>query len=319
MGSITDVNGIFVGNYEDRENITGCTVILAEKSVAASFDGRGGAPGTRETDLLNPENLVDTVNAFYLSGGSALGLEGASGVSRYLEEHNIGFSTGVKIVPLVSGAIIYDLDIGKPSYPDIKAGYEACKTLTRMFNKNGNVGAGMGATVGKIRGLNFAMKSGLGTDSVKLGDIVVGALAVVNATGDVYDFDEKIIAGALNNQKDGFINTNDFILKGNIDNIPLKNTTIGVIATNAKLSKGQLKRMLIMAHDGMAKRIRPVHTIYDGDMIFAISTGEIEFSNVLTLGVMAQMAFEKAIVNAVMGAESIEGILSARDIMQKEG
>jgi len=309
MGSITDVKGIYVGNYEDYENITGCTVIYIKNGAFASVDVRGGAPGTRETDLLNPENLVQKVNAIYIGGGSAMGLEGASGVSRYLEEIGEGFDTGVKKVPIVSGAIIYDLEIGKPSYPDVSAGYKACLNLSDNFNKNGNIGAGLGATVGKIRGMNFAMKGGLGTDSISVNNLVVGALVVVNALSDVYDFDGQIIAGALNDKKDGFINTREFLTKNSIKEVPFKNTTIGVVATNAKLTKSELKRIATSSHDAIARRIVPSHTIFDGDTIFALSTGEFDTHDILLIENLAQLALEKAIVHAVKNATSIMGVV----------
>ena len=313
MGSITDVKGVLVGNYEDFNNITGATAIIIEKGATASVDVRGGAPGTRETDLLNPENLVEYVNAIYIGGGSALGLEGASGVSRFLEEKNIGFDTGVKKVPIVSGAIIFDLSIGNPVYPDLNAGYIAAKNATDNFNLNGNIGAGVGATFGKIRGMEFAMKGGLGTESIKLGDLVVGALVVVNALGDIYDFDNKIIAGALNDQKDGFINTEEFIFKAHSTQVPFKNTTVGVIATNAKLSKSKLKRLAIISHDAIGRRIKPSHTIFDGDTIFTIATNEVEFEDLLTLGVLFESVLEKAIIKAVVNAKSLGNIEAFAD------
>ncbi|BAL80748.1 P1 family peptidase [Caldisericum exile] len=314
MGSITDVKGILVGNYEDFENLTGATAIVIEKGASASVDVRGGAPGTRETDLLNPENLVEYVNAIYIGGGSAMGLEGASGVSRYLEEKNIGFDTGVKKVPIVSGAIIFDLSVGTPIYPDIQAGYIAAKSSTDNFNSNGNVGAGVGATVGKIRGMDFAMKGGLGTDSIKVGDIVVGALVVVNALGDIYDFDNKIIAGALNDSKNGFINTEEFILKTQTNEVPFKNTTIGVVATNVKLTKAKLKRLAIISHDAIARRIRPSHTIFDGDTVFTLSTNEFDFDDLLTLGVLFENVLERAIINAIKHAKSLKNIIAFNDL-----
>lgn len=314
MGSITDVKGILVGNYEDFENITGATVIICEAGASASVDVRGGAPGTRETDLLNPENLVEQIHAIYIGGGSAMGLEGASGVSRYLEEKGIGFDTGIKKVPIVTGAIIFDLSIGKPVYPDIHAGYIASKNATNSFHENGNVGAGVGATVGKIRGMEFSMKGGLGTESIKLGPLVVGALVVVNALGDIYDFNNKIIAGTLNDGKNAFLNTSEFVLKTQSPQIPFKNTTIGVVATNAILSKSALKRLSIISHDAIARRIKPSHTIYDGDTIFTLSTNEIKFDDLLTLGVLFETVLEKAILNAVIHAKSLGGITSSQDL-----
>lgn len=314
MGSITDVKGILVGNYEDLDSLTGCTVVLAKDGAYASYDVRGGAPGTRETDLLNPENLVQKVNAIYIGGGSAMGLEGASGVSRYLEEINAGFDTGVKRVPIVSGAIIYDLEIGKPSYPDVEAGYKASKNAKNTLDKTGNVGAGIGATVGKIRGMSYAMKGGLGTESIKIDDVVVGALVVVNALGDVYDFDGKIIAGSLNDGKSGFFNTVEFLKNASINTNPFKNTTIGVIATNVTLTKSILKRIAISAHDGIARRIIPSHTIFDGDTVFTLSTGEKDFDNILLIETLSQLVLEKAIVNAIKNAETLLGVPSSKDL-----
>lgn len=301
IDSITDVKGIKVGNAQDVKAKTGCTVILCEKGAVGGVDVRGGAPGTRETDLLDPKNLVEKVNAVYLSGGSAFGLDGASGVMQYLEERNFGFDVGVTKVPIVCGAVIFDLDIGDYKIrPDKNMGYKACENAKDFCAKMGNIGAGTGATVGKILGSDFSMKGGLGTSSIKTGDLIVGALVVVNCFGDVVDPDTgNIIAGALNRDKTGFADTVKTItMSSTLEADSGKNTTIGVVATNANLTKAEANKVASMAHNGYARAIRPVHTMYDGDTIFCLSTGNVQV-DVTKVGILGAKAMEKAIVRAV--------------------
>lgn len=317
LNNILDIKGIKVGQAENRDALTGCTVVICEKGATCGVDVRGAAPGTRETDLLDPINTVQQVNAVVLSGGSAFGLESTCGVSDYLEENNIGFDSGVCKVPIVAGAVLFDLGVGNYKIrPDKKMGYQACLNASETVLKQGNYGAGCGATVGKIKGAEYITKSGIGSYSIKLDNgIIVSALVAVNAFGDVYE-DGKIIAGVLNDDKNSFSNSYELMKQGvskggfNIDN-----TTIGIIATNAKLDKAQCKKISQMAHDGYAKAIFPIHTPHDGDTIFTMATGEIETSNDITLiGSVAVEVMEKSIINAVKNAKSIKGIPSYQEL-----
>jgi len=313
---ITDVKGIKVGHAGDLQAATGCTVVLCESGAVAGVDVRGGAPGTRETDLLDPKNLVERVHAVYLSGGSAFGLDGASGVMRYLEERGVGFDTGAAKVPIVPGAVIFDLAIGDPKKrPDLSMGYEACLNASEENDMMGNVGAGAGATVGKFLGHEFSMKGGLGTASIKAGGLVVGALVVVNCLGDVVDPDKgEIVAGALNMEKKGFADTMELMKKGISENPSFgQNTTIGVVATNARLSKAGANKAASMAHNGLARSIRPVHTMYDGDTIFCLSTGEID-ADISIVGALAAEAVAKAVIRAVERAETLYERICCKDL-----
>ncbi|HHV18021.1 MAG TPA: P1 family peptidase [Thermoanaerobacterales bacterium] len=309
INCLTDVKGIQVGHAQDYEAGTGCTVILCKNGAVAGVDVRGGAPGTRETDLMAPGNLIQKVHAIYLSGGSAFGLDGASGVMDYLEENAVGFDVGVTKVPIVPAAVIFDLNVGNyRRRPDFKMGYEACLNATEKENAVGNVGAGTGATVGKYFGDEFSMKGGLGTASIKTGELVVAALVVVNCLGDVIDPKTgDIIAGALNETKTDFANTIEIIKKGTIINKSFGgNTTIGIVATNGYLSKSGAGRVASMAHNGFARTIRPVHTMFDGDTIFCLSLGSVE-TDVSTIGALAAEVMAKAIVCAIKSAEPLYG------------
>jgi L-aminopeptidase/D-esterase-like protein len=320
-GSITDVPGIRVGHAQDEAAGTGCTVILCEKGAVGGVDQRGGAPGTRETDVMNPVNLVDVVHAVVLAGGSAFGLNAVSGVMRYLEEKKIGFNTGVARVPIVPAAVLFDLAVGDAKIrPDDAMGYQACQNASHQAVKQGNVGAGTGASVGKLFGMARAMKSGLGTASVTLsGGVVVGAIIAVNAFGDVIDSENnQILAGTrrLSQSKTAkqtimFANTLAEMAKP-LGKITLRiasgsNTVIGVVATNAKLTKAQATRVAMMAQDGLARAIRPSHTMLDGDTLFALSTGNRP-ADLSTLGAYAAVAVENAILNAVRQATSAYGL-----------
>lgn len=299
---ITDVKGIKVGHASNYEALTGCTVVLCEKGAVGGVDVRGSAPGTRETDLLRPVNLIQRVHAILLTGGSAFGLDAATGVMKYLEEKNIGFDTGYAKVPIVSAAVIYDLGVGDPRVrPDETMGYNACLNAVDGVVKQGSVGAGTGATVGKILGMNCACKSGIGTASISLGNVTVGAIVVVNALGDVYD-GEKIIAGAKG--KNGFINTTEYLINKGMEGNDIwnGNTTIGVVAVDGALTKEQANKLAAVSHDGLALAIRPVHTMNDGDTMFALSTGEkgqISDSLFLSVCCAAVEAVRRAVVNAV--------------------
>jgi len=309
-GSITDVLGIEVGHCTDARRPTGCTVVLARGGAVGGVDVRGAAPGTRETDLLEPGNLVSTVHAILLSGGSAWGLDAATGVMRWLEAQGLGLNVGPALVPIVPGAVLFDLHVGDASIrPGTEAGYQACEAASRAPPAEGNVGAGTGATVGKMFGMPFAMKGGIGTASVTLDGVTVGALIACNALGDVVDPDTgALIAGARTADGTGLRDTRRALLRGEPP-LPIlagTNTTIGVIATDAPLTKTQAQRLALMGHDGLARSINPVHTLSDGDTLFALGTGLAGKSpGMLVLGVMAAEAVARATVRAVRAARSL--------------
>jgi L-aminopeptidase/D-esterase-like protein len=322
-GSVTDVAGIKIGHFTDSRRPTGCTVILCEEGAVGGVDVRGAAPGTRETDLLNPVNTVQQVHAVVLSGGSAFGLDTATGVMRYLEERGIGFDTRVARVPIVPAAILFDLGVGDPKIrPDAEAGYKACKAATTDAPAEGNVGAGAGATVGKLFGMDRAMKGGVGAASIKLSDgkssLTVGAIVAVNAVGDVIDPSSgKVIAGARTKDGKALIRTMSAILNGEAlpPSLGGQATTIGVVATDARLDKAQATKIAQMAHDGLARTINPVHTPSDGDTIFALATGKSPRRPNLTLiGALAAEAMAQAIVRAVNAAKGIPGLPSAAEL-----
>ncbi|MFZ5974180.1 MAG: P1 family peptidase [Bacillota bacterium] len=300
-GGICDVAGIEVGHAQDGKARTGCTVILCRAGAVAGVDVRGGAPGTRETDLLRPGRLVEKVHAVVLAGGSAFGLDAAGGVMRYLEEKGIGFDVGVARVPIVPAAVIFDLGVGDPAVrPDAQMGYAACRNASRGNTEQGAVGAGCGATVGKALGPEYAMDGGIGTASVELqGGITVGAAVAVNALGDVIDpVSQAIIAGARNPDGIGFADSAQIIKAGASKAAIGANTTIGVVATNARLGCAQANRLASVAHNGLAMCIRPCHTMLDGDTIFALSTGDAEadFNAVMQAAVEAVcMAVQNAV------------------------
>jgi len=309
-GAITDVAGIAVGHFTDTRRPTGCSVIIAREGAVAGVDVRGAAPGTRETDLLDPTHLVDKVHAILLAGGSAWGLDAATGVVRWLEEQGVGFDVGVARLPLVPGAVLFDLMVGDASIrPDAAAGYAACAAATTKAPAQGNVGAGAGACVGKIFGMNRAMKAGIGTASVTVGGVTVGALIAVNALGDVVDPDTaQVIAGARTRNGKALLDSRRALLRGEAP-IPVlagTNTTIGVIATDAALTKAQATRLAVMAHDGLARSINPVHTMSDGDTLFVLGTGRAgQAVGMMTLGTMAAEATAMAVVRAARAAAAL--------------
>lgn len=320
--AITDVEGIKVGHWTSTSRPTGCTVVLAPPDGAVGgVDVRGSAPGTRETDLLNPENLVERVNAVVLSGGSAFGLDAASGVMRYLYEQKIGFAvTSVIKVPIVPAAILYDLGVGDWTIrPDAAAGYAACQAATAGRPQEGNAGAGAGATVGKFFGLPRAMKGGIGTASLETHGLIVGAIVAVNAIGEVVDpANGRPIAG-VRNAPDGkkVVDLTSEILSGNLPPAlaPGTATTIGVVATNAAITKVQAQKIAQMAQDGIARTIRPAHTMFDGDTIFVMATGSAKKSgNPTLLGMMAAEAVAASIVRAIQAAASLPNLPAARDL-----
>lgn len=319
-GSITDVQGIKVGHFTDTGRPTGCTVLIFEKGATAGVDVRGSAPGTRETDLLNPTNSVQQVQAILLAGGSAYGLDAASGVVRYLEEHGLGFHLGSVTVPIVPAAILYDLGVGDPKIrPTAESGYKACQSATTGKVAEGNVGAGAGATVGKMFGQQSAMKSGIGTASVRVGKtgIVVAAIVAVNAVGDVVDPKTgKIIAGARKPDGTGFRDSMAQIREGyQVELLTGTNTTIGVVATNAAFDKTQMTKIAQMAHDGLARTINPSHTLSDGDTIFAAATGAISArANHGAIGALAADVMAQAVLRAVKSARGLPGLPSWSDL-----
>lgn len=308
--SITDVPGIEVGHYTDTRRPTGCSVVIARDGAVAGVDVRGAAPGTRETDLLEPTHLIEKVHAVMLAGGSAWGLDAASGTMRWLEEHGIGLNVGVGLVPLVPAAVLFDLHLGDGRIrPDAAAGYAACEAASGARPAEGNVGAGAGATVGKLFGPEFSMKSGIGTAAVQVGGITVGALIACNAVGDVIDpCTGHPIAGARTAQGDALRDAPAAVLHGEALHPMLagSNTTVGVIATDAPLTKAQARRLAVSAHDGLARTISPVHTMSDGDTLFALATGRAGASPGMTvLAVMAAEAVARATLRAVRAARAV--------------
>jgi L-aminopeptidase/D-esterase-like protein len=323
QGSIVDVGGLRVGHHTDTRRPTGCTVVIFDGGAVAGVDVRGSAPGTRETDLLNPLNTVQKVNAILLAGGSAYGLDAASGVMRYLEENKIGYHVGPVIVPIVPAAILFDLGIGDSKIrPDAESGYAACMSAANTPPGEGNVGAGAGATVGKIFGMGAAMKSGIGSASIAVGDtgLVIGAIVAVNAVGDVKDCETgRIIAGARADGE-GFLDSMAQLMQGATlpGHHPIQagaHTTIGIVATNAALSKSEAAKVAQMAHDGLARTINPVHTAADGDTIFAAATGSSSVkADVTTIGAIGAEAIARAVNRAIRSATGIPGLPAHRDL-----
>jgi L-aminopeptidase/D-esterase-like protein len=309
-GAITDVAGIEVGHYTDSRRPTGCTVILAREGAVAGVDVRGAAPGTRETDLLHPTNLVDRVHAVLLAGGSAWGLDASAGVMRWLEEQGVGLQVGPGRIPIVPAAVLFDLYLGDNSIrPDAQAGYAACAVASRRAPAEGNVGAGAGAVIGKIFGAARAMKGGIGTASVTVDGITVGALIACNALGDVVDpHTGRVIAGARTADGKDFLDSRRALLRGEPPQrlVAGTNTTIGVIATDAVLTKAQASRLATVSHDGLARSINPAHTMLDGDALFALGTGACGRSaDMMLLATMAAEVVATAVVRAARMATAI--------------
>ena len=309
-GSITRVAGIEVGHFTDTRRPTGCTVVMAREGAVAGVDVRGAAPGTRETDLLHPSNLVDKVHAIMLAGGSAWGLEAATGAVRWLEERGVGLDVAVGRLPIVPAAVLFDLLVGDMRIrPDAAAGYAACAAAASTDPAEGNVGAGAGAVVGKVFGIQHAMKGGVGTASVTVDGVTVGALIACNALGDVIDPDTaQVMAGARTDDGRGLRDTRRALLRGQPPQPLLAgtNTTIGVVATDAILTKVQAHRLAIAAHDGLARSINPVHTMSDGDTLFSLGTGRAGKSlGMMVLATMAAEATARATARAVQAARSV--------------
>jgi L-aminopeptidase/D-esterase-like protein len=315
--NLCDVPGVLVGHATDEDGTTGCTAVLFENPEGAivGVDVRGSSPGTRETDRLGPIGAVRGTHALLLTGGSAFGLAAADGVVRFLEEKGIGLDVGVARIPLVSAAVLFDVVIGDPAVrPDADMGYRAAASATSGDFAQGSVGAGAGATVGKVLGLERAMKGGVGSASVRLDDgLVVGALAAVNAFGEIRDpRTRKVIAGPR--LEDGTLGDTVELLPQVADRLRWgESTTLGIVATNARLTKPQANKVAQMAHDGLARAIYPVHTTVDGDIVFAAGTGEVESAPDI-VGAWGARVIEDAIVRAVLAAEGSNGIPAARDL-----
>ena len=317
MGYITDVPGVMVGQVTDREGLTGCTVILVERGAVGGVDVRGSAPATRETDLLRPGNLVRQAHAVVLAGGSAFGLDAAGGVAAYLEEKGVGLDVGVGRVPIVPTAALFDLNLGSPgARPDRQAGYEAARLARTGPVEEGSVGAGTGATVGKFFGIRQAMKGGLGTWSERLDSgVTVGAIVAVNAFGDVINPENgQLLAGTRNPMARGLVHTAELMKRGReMGDFVSANTTIAVVATDAALTKEEANKVAQMAHDGLARTIAPVHTMFDGDAVFCLSTGD-KRSHVNIIGTVAAEVLAQAVIRAVTLAESLGGVPAVRDL-----
>jgi L-aminopeptidase/D-esterase-like protein len=308
---ITDIEGIKIGHAQDLDAATGCTVVIGEEGVTAGVDVRGGAPGTRETDLLDPVNFVEQIHAVVMAGGSSFGLDAASGVMQYLEEKGVGFDAFVTRIPIVCGAVLFDLTIGDHRIrPEKKMGYQACLNANDTECREGCVGAGTGATVGKILGMERCMKSGLGIYCIQTGELKLGAIVAVNCLGDVIDPKTgETLAGLLDENKKRFINSEEIMIK-EFSGRKIEfsgNTTIGVVVTNAKLTKSEANKVASMAHNGYGRTMRPAHTMFDGDTIFAVATGRVD-TDVSVSGLLGARVMEQAVVRAVKRATPLCGL-----------
>ena len=326
--NINEIENIKIGNAENKEAGPGCTVIICEKGAVSGLDVRGGGPASRESELLKPTAASGFINAVLLSGGSAFGLDAAGGVMEYLEERNVGFDVGITKVPLVAQSCIFDLTVGDMKVrPDKAMAYEACVNSENNNPSMGNVGAGTGATVGKLGGMATAMKGGLGSYAVQMGDLKVGAIVAVNACGDIFDYDtHEIIAGLLTPDLKNFANTEQVIYHmceaamaagdSALENKEMQNTTIGVIITNGKFTKAQMNKIATMAHNGYARTINPVHTSMDGDSIYAMSVGEVA-ADMDMVGTLAANVMGHAVCDAIRKAEDAYGVISSKTFLDK--
>ena len=318
---ITDMRPILIGQAENTDAGTGCTVIICQDGMRAGLDVRGGGPASRESQLLNPLMAVQSIHGIVLAGGSAYGLGAANGVMAFLEEQGIGYETGCAVVPLVAQADLYDLAVGDPSVrPDAAMGYEAARRAFEAPNyRDGNYGAGCGATVGKIAGMTTCMKTGIGSYAVQIGALQVGVIVVVNALGDVFDWKTGTqIAGLLTEDQTAMRSTVDYMMSSIkvVENRFVGNTTLAVVLTNASFDKTHLCKIAGMAHDGFARSIKPVHTSADGDSIYAVSVGKVK-ADLDLVGVLAAEAVSEAIVRAVENAQGAYGHPSASDLRRK--
>lgn len=316
--SINEIGPIRIGQAENAEAGTGCTVFIYDEGMHAGLDVRGGGPASRETPLLSPLTAAQRIHGIVLAGGSAYGLSAASGVMQYLSEHDIGFDVGVTKVPLVVQSDLFDLTVGDPNvYPDEAMGYEATRRAFEEPNyKDGNYGAGCGATVGKLCGMERCMKTGIGSYAVQIGDLKIGAVIALNALGDVFDWKNgKQIAGMLTEDGSAFANSPEEMRKSleDVTKRFVENTTLGVIITNARFHKSSLCKIAGLGHDGYARSIRPVHTSLDGDSIYAVSVGDV-IADREVVGLMAAEVISEAIIRAVDRAESAYGFPSAKEL-----
>ena len=316
--SIYDIGDIRIGQTENREAGTGCTVFLSEAGMHAGLDVRGGGPASRETPLLAPLSSAQKIHGVVLAGGSAFGLSAAGGVMRYLQQHGIGFDVGVTRVPLVVQSDLFDLTVGAADvYPDEAMGYKACEKAFQEANyRDGNYGAGCGATVGKIAGMERCMKTGIGSYALQEGELKIGAIVALNALGDVVDWKSgRQIAGMLTEGRSGFADTSEVMKKSirALKNRFVENTTLGVIITNARFHKNSLCKIAGMGHDGYARSIRPVHSSIDGDTIYALSVGDVAADRDV-VGLLAAEVISEAIIRAVMSAESAYGFPAAKEL-----
>ena len=317
---ITDLEPLMIGQMEDKEAGTGCTVLVCRDGMRAGLDIRGGGPASRESQLLDPLTSAQFIHAIVLSGGSAYGLGTANGVMSYLEEHGIGYDTGVALVPLVAQSDIFDLSVGDGAVrPDADMGYQAAKYAFEAPNyQDGNYGVGCGASVGKIAGMDYAMKTGIGSYAVQIGDLKIGAIVVVNALGDIYDWKTgQQVAGLLTEDKTGLRSTMDY-MSSSIESRENKftgNTTLAVVVTNAEFSKPQLCKIAGLAHNGYARSINPVHTSADGDSIYAVSVGNVNADQDL-VGSLAAEVVSEALLRSVYNSESAYGLPAASDLGQ---
>ncbi|MBQ1422644.1 MAG: P1 family peptidase [Firmicutes bacterium] len=316
--SINDIGPLRIGQTENREAGTGCTVFVFDEGMHAGLDIRGGGPASRETPLLSPLTAAQRIHSIVLAGGSAYGLSAASGVMKYLAEHDIGFDVGVTKVPLVVQSDLFDLTVGDAfTYPDEEMGYEAARLAFEAPNyRDGNFGAGCGATVGKLCGMERCMKTGIGSFAVELGDLKIGAVVAVNALGDIFDWKNgQQIAGMLTEDGKSFASSPDEMRKSIevVSNRFVENTTLGVIITNARFHKGSLCKIAGMGHDGYARSIRPVHTSLDGDSIYAVSVGDVAADREV-VGLLAAEVISEAIIRAVISADSAYGFPAAKDL-----
>jgi L-aminopeptidase/D-esterase-like protein len=319
--AITDVPSIKVGHAQDLGAGTGCTVVLCERGAVTGVDVAGGAPGTRETECLRPENFAPLAHAVVLTGGSAFGLDCAGGVMRYLEERGLGLDVGVTRVPIVPAAVLNDLAVGDAKVrPDAAMAYQACLAASESNAEEGNVGAGTGAAIGRLTGRARGMtKGGLGSASLRVGELIVGAIVAVNSNGDVIDPETgEILAGTLRADGEGFADARKILTaaEGPYRSGFPTNTAIGVVAANAALTKAMAARVARMAQDGLACTIRPVHTLGDGDVVFCMSTGDLE-ADVNRVGALAALVMARAVVKAVKAAESLYGIPAWRELRSR--
>jgi len=320
-GSITDVPGIEVGHAQHPSGLTGCTVVLCRAGAVPGVDSRGGAPGTRETDCLRPENVVPAAHAIFLTGGSAFGLDCAAGIMKWLEERSIGLDVGPTVVPIVAGAVLNDLPFtNAAARPDAQMGRKACEAASARESRQGNIGAGTGATVGKLTGVGRGMvKGGLGTASTRVGELVVGAIVAVNCVGDVVDpATGEVLAGTLTADGSAFAGAMNLVsgaAPGFREGFPT-NTTIGVVATNARLDKALCRRMAMMAQDGYARSINPIHTLADGDVVFSLATGAVA-ADANRVGALAAQVMARAVANAIRAAETLGGVPCSREIRER--